>query len=419
MSLRLAVPTLCCLVLAAASGCELPAQIFWAPDGSRAVYVPGAASESPAALIDANGAIIATLGRSTGGCAWAADSRVMYFAARVEKTAAPAVAVRYEWCNVAAEQLPPVEEDAKEVTAVSVWNQGVSTPLFHVDDQMVWYMTLSPDQQWLAVVAYKERKDRDDQLRLYVYSVRTGRLYLLSVACQKGVCFTGPARLAFVEPGKVRHGVSSDSGALVEVELDADARTLERQHLAYVLPSMTSWLAALGEDVLLTTMPITLPMAQAEEIPPRRLYRYQRKQQELTTLAQGVGDLFMPSPDGRLVLIEKLSREQGRDSERSELAVIETASGRLHVLKIDGQPVTLPPSGMGMYPNWRGPRQIAAAALDGSRPPREHGGRRYYEVMLYEIAEDFTLKPLRLLSENWPLEMKPSVKLGPAPERAP
>src|SRR5512146_1783968 len=91
------LPMLFLLVLA---GCEVPAQIYWSPDGTRAAYVPTAGSESAAALIDEQGKVLAALGKSVGGFAWSADSKQLYYAAVGPKPAVALAELRNNWSNV-------------------------------------------------------------------------------------------------------------------------------------------------------------------------------------------------------------------------------------------------------------------------------------------------------------------------------
>ena len=108
------------------------------------------------------------------------------------------------------------------------------TPLFHIPGRAAWYISLSSDGNWLAIVTKPQTEPNGqtspqstDSMQLFVFSLASQTLYPLSSSCSFGVCFTGPNRLGYVRAdGKdLNHG----TGAVVEVTLDdARATALER-----------------------------------------------------------------------------------------------------------------------------------------------------------------------------------------------
>jgi hypothetical protein len=410
-----ALLSLCvCLVLA---GCEIPAQTFWSPDGSHAAYVAPANRECPAMLIDDAGKVLANLGPSTGGFAWSNDSKRLYFATvGCNADAKTEFETRLNWLNTTnADDAPPDGDDNdKKGLTVSAYQDGKTTPLFWLGRGHASHMILSPDQNWLALV-YTIRAGSEDSFALCVYSIASRTLYPLSVGCTRGICFTGPRRLAFVEAGDIRGGRSSGVGQLVEVTLADSPDKLERQALLAVLMQFTSWLQAAGEDVLLTTLPFTFPAP-----PPRdasdvsvNLYRYSRARNATQPLATNVDEYFLVSPDGKRVLLGAPGQSPD-NGPPTQLAVLELGTGIIHPLCNLSSTVKVQPnlqySGIPAYPAWRGGGEISfTSPPDANKPPANQDNRLYFELALYRLGGDHKLVPLRTLSESWPVESKPSI----------
>lgn len=412
------------------AGCEVPAQTFWSPDGSRAAYVPGSNSKAEAVVVDAAGTIVERLGRSTGGCAWSADSRTLYFAAgskaRRDLTAARPLT---KLLPPGLEPPPPAtrpasdDPDAMGQIVVSALADGRRAELFRLDEGWaVWYMLASPDGAWLAVAA-QDLGAPDEQDRNYVtifaFSLRTRNLHAVSVGRSYAMAFTGPSTLAYVQPvewpGK-RH--PSPVGEIVEVVLDDHAAQPARRRLATAL-SDSPWIEALGEDVLFTTRQVVLPEAAGaarEHDAPYRLYRYMRSTGMLDPLAEDVGALFRPSPDGRLILFQRFAHEDGR--RRCELAVLDLARGRAHALCDLPQhmgPAANAHTPLAAYPAWRAGDQLSFLGEAAAAPAGADGSRQFFDLALYRLTDRFEVQLVRVLSANWPAALKPSAKVDSAP----
>lgn len=398
-----------------AVGCEIPSQMVWSPDGSRAVYLSTVHDKSRAVVMDEEGKIVSELGLSTGGFAWSADSQRLYYATAGPKPQGkPPFEQGKDWRATVPGQKTSDEaaknSDEQEIQLISVWDHGQITPLFWIDPEMVWHMQLSPDQKWLAVIAFHAKPH--ELTELYVFSLETERLYHLSTGCSKGIAFTGPHRLALVEPNQLYEGKPSDLGELVEVELDEAVEKPQRQSLLAVLMPLTPWLQPVGEDLLFTsyqfTFPGPLPEKNPEESYTFKLFRYNRLEKSAKVVAEDVSDLFMPSPDGKLVLLGRMIPAQGDEELKVQLAVVETVNGKLHLLR--EQPETVSgqgPSAGAAYPAWRGNDQIVYTTPEAGV---EKEDRVYKDLTLYRLTRDFKLEPIRKLSQGWELEMKPSYK---------
>jgi hypothetical protein len=415
MKSRALLPLLACLFLA---GCEIPAQTYWSPDGSKAAHVAPSNPNSPAVLINDAGAIVANLGQSIGGFAWSADSNRLYFAnTGCNPNANTGFETQGAWLNAAeADDDTPPDNNEKNGLTVSVWQDGKTTPLFWIDRGAASYMALSPDQNWIALVSTSATGGDGDTSVLHLYSIASKRLYPLCVGCTRGICFTGPNRLAFIEPHDVHKGKPSDIGQLVEVTLLDKPDKPDRQPLLETLLPVTTWLQAAGEDILFTSVAFTFPAPPPKDGSdlPHSLFRYSRAQKTAKPLATDVLEYFSISPDGKRVLLATPIRA-ANDDHPTQLAVMELASGALHPLRNLASTVKLPPNsqftGIPAYPAWRNNDQISfSAAIDPKAPSIEQGSRFYFDLVLYQLTADYKLTALRTLSEKWPLESKPSFR---------
>ena len=429
--------TLAFLLLPVLIGCEIPSQIVWSPDGKRAAYL-STVHEKPnsVAVLDEKGAIVAKLGPATGGLAWSADSKRLYFSSvQTAPTGAKPFEIREGWAN-AADALPPEATtrpskelpkaadpqqpgEEKDEAVISVWEDGAARPLFWLESTTIWHLRLSPDQKWLALMTYHERHDDNtrDQTIIYAFSLDSHRLYPLSVADMdkekycKGMCFTGPSRLAFVEPIEVVNGVSSEIGTIAEVELDVKAEKLERRTAAVVLRRLVAWMEPAGEDILFTGVNVSLPMVagDVENLPPHKLMRWVRAEGKLKVALDDVGELFAPSPDGQRVLLEKITPAANKEDRTSDFAVWDMRSGTVQTvcaLPLEANLPDKPHAGIPAYPVWRGNDEITF--VDWTKPPVQQNDRAYFDLVLYQLTDKLELKPVRTLSETWPTEMKPS-----------
>jgi len=426
MTCRFLVPLLACLLLA---GCEIPAQTFWAPDGSRAAYLPTSGPDTTLSIIDDTGNVLANLGPTAGGFAWSNDSKRLYFATLgCAPKADGGFETQYTWLNAdeTDDNPPDNDPDQKRGLTLNLWQDNKTTPLFWLERPTAWYLTLSPDQNWLALLTTNPETKDEAGFRLYAFSIPAKRLYPLSVGCGKGACFTAPNRLAFFESTNVRKGQPSDLGQLVEITLLDKPDKPERKSLAGVLIPAVSWVQPAGDDILFTcipmTLPITLPLDGPE--PVHSLFRYSRADGSLKPVVPGVAEYFMPSPDGKLLLIVKLDKPAAANAQRADLAVVELATAAVHLLRDANTTVKEPPNaqytGMPAFPAWRTSSEITfTAPVDPQKAPVEKDNRLHFDLVLYRLTPDFKLEPLRTLSEKWPTEMKPALAKGPHPQPIP
>lgn len=402
------------IALLTLTGC-LPAQIFWSPDGSRAAYL----NHSMASLIDDHGRLVQRLGGSTGGFAWTADSKTLYVATAQPVAEVPVFEQDNRWLAAPSSTAPttrPAQASARResITVVSELRDGLLTPLFAVNQAYALHLQLSPSGDWLAVVTM----DKDSSLmQLTAYSLKSRKAYPLSLSCGVGACFTSGNQLAYVEPDRLGDRPECLTGHVVEVKLDESSQKLERTPLLEVIPAETGWIVAQGRDLLLTAVPRTFPSkppAEYEDEPVVNLYRFTRANGGVSAIAEGTGPLFMPSPDGKRILFEKVIPATADKPARRELALMSSNGSDSHILR----DITAFGTSQPMWPNWRGNDEIAyiESAAASRAAPENHGDE--FEVDLYKVTDKCELQTIRKLSSSWtdPL-MKPA--LMPPQNKAP
>jgi hypothetical protein len=215
---------LACLGAALLTGCSMPAQLTWSPDGSRAAYRVG----DRAYLIDDQGHFVGDLGTSAGGFVWSNDGQALYFAnavpdtTRAGETAPIGPEAGHGLSNAVmgpgqpgyASPPPvgpvPVEPerrlptkiqtgwlvgptptprdpqfnpggDTPTVSTVRVWRGEQAEDLFSLPDPVV-YLQLSPDQQWLAATTYHEVKtagEAEHWFGHYAFDLASSQAHLL------------------------------------------------------------------------------------------------------------------------------------------------------------------------------------------------------------------------------------------------
>ncbi len=415
MTLRALAPVLACLLLA---GCEIPAQTYWSPDGTRAAYVAPSNPDSPAMVIDDKGSIVANLGQSIGGFAWSSDSKRLYFATMgCNPDAKAGFETIGAWLNAAEEEDDsPPDNDEKNGLTVSLWQDGKISTLFWIDRGYVSHMALSPDQNWLALVSATV-KNKNNTPVLYVYSISAKRLYPVCVGTSRGFCFTGPHRLAYIQPHDVHKGKPGDIGQLVEVDLVDQADNLDRRPLLEVLLPVTMWLGTAGDDILFTSVAFAFPAPPpAEDEVCYSLFRYSREQKTAKPIVNDVFEYFSVSPDGRRVLLGAPVRA-ANDARPTQLSVLDLSNNAVRPLRTLASTGKLPQdtsfSGIPAYAAWRGNDHICcAAAVNPQELPVEQGNRLYFDLALHRLTDDHKLQPVRTLSKSWPLESKPSFRRG-------
>jgi len=411
MNLRLALGLMVCVFLA---GCEIPAQTFWSPDGTKAAYAAPSDKDSPAMMIDESGKVLANLGESSGGFAWSADSKRLYFT-RSGRDTDTKIELKGEWLNVSPEEIPAAENNEDNPFTICVYENNKATPLFTIDRGPAWYMAISPDQNWLAVAATAVSGKEANINALYAYCIASKRVYPLSVGGPVGFCFTGPNRLAFIEPEKVKKDNSPGFGQLVEVQLVDKAEKPERHGLQVVIIFGASWLQAAGEDILFSSIAYSFPGPVPKDAAdlPSKIFRYSRAQNTVKPLVDDAFEYFAVSPDGKRVLCATPAKG-ANDTKPTKLSVLDLATGAVHPLRDLNSTVKVGAEqfqGMPAYATWRNNEQFTfTAPIDPNKPPTVQDGRFPVDLVLYGLSADYKVTPIRTLSESWPAEVKPSIK---------
>lgn len=384
------------LSLSLLAGCQRCAQIVWTADGSRAAWYSGEPANL-AAVIDQQGHIVAELGPSMGGFTWSSDGRRLYYTSLEPSHPTPIDRSMLETAPACSQPADPpaTQDDSKNFagTTVAQFNDGRRQPLFSLPRLKVVYLMLSPDQNWLAAIAYRDSKNADERCELYAYSLSAKRLYLISNHCAFAACFNTANHLVYIQPSYDQdHPLSQ--GRVVEIVLqDKPDSPPRRNALLDVLWSDTYWIQPLGEDLLLTTRKASFPATTQPST--ATLFLFTPRNSALVPLAENVGPIFMPSPDGKFILFKQIT------SDGSNLSLM-NANG--------SNPQTLRklPSNLPMYPNWRTSDQITyAAPFDAQSPSTD--GRTSAEVVQYKLV-DGRLEPQATLSTHWPQSLKPAYR---------
>lgn len=441
------LPRLLLVCLGAAllsAGCSIPAQLAWSPDGSKAAYRVG----DRAYLVDDQGHFLADLGTSMGGFAWANDGQALYYANTIPDTsrageAAPLAPASGHGLDaavlgpgqpgyaspppVAPEPLPPerrlttdIETDwfagpaptprdpqfnsgdeTPSVSTVRVWRGEQPEDLFQLPDPVV-YLQLSPDQQWLAAVTYHEVKTANEAQHWfghYVYDLAAGRAHLLGWSGSWASAFTGPNRLAYVQPVP-GVPVAGGDGQLVQFELNSsNARHRKlRRDTVVPLPGPAVWLRTVGDDLWMICMQRKTP-GDSDDKDIASLYRLIGRTGGMERVAKDVGLLFVPSPDGQRILYA-----QGGDDSR---LVVMSARGGSRRQIIDNW------NGRALWPSWRTNDEIVVATTQpaqGDQPDEQ--GRVPFHAVIYRVTVDNRAEPLRNLSADWDRSRLPFEQRG-------
>jgi len=401
-------------------GCRVPAQIVWSPDGTTAAY----RIEDRAYLIDATGKVGTSLGTVLGGFAWSADSKTLYYANNAE-LANPIVVADDAWrsperpikASDAATTQPavPTSQPSKFVD-VQAFAGGKATSLVKFAGGDALHMALSPDQNWLAIVC---DTDAAATFAVYVLHIPDKHLYLLSDFAGFGLCFTGPNRLAYIEPDRFGDKADSLTGKVVEVTLNRAANKLDRAPLLDVLPGQTPYLAALGENMLITSVGRSFPGKPITDDDKLvcKLYLWTRANCGIVSIADDVGPLFAVSPDGQRVLIEKISPKTEQSPAKRELQVIRANGSDGHTLRDLSKH-----DAFALWPAWRGNSEITFTAPeeDAEAVTVDGQSRLQYEVIHYRLNDKYELESITQLSEPWKTGMRPYLVIqnGPTTKKA-
>lgn len=390
--------------LIACAGCTAPAQIHWSPDGTAAAY----AYREQAVVIDAEGAVLSKLGKSVGGFAWSADSKTLYFAATTDQPET-AITVESRWRSEATRLAGPAKTDnPPALVELSTWSNRKITPLAKFEADPVVYAALSPDEDWLAFVT-----GDGNEHGVYVYHLSGKRAYQLTDVGGLGLCFTGRNRLAYIEAAgnKPVADVKTAVGHVVEVTLDAKADKLARTPLLDVVVGETFWLSAVGDGLLLTAVARSVPgepIADNELVNHIKLFQWTRANNGIVAVADSAGPLFAVSPDGKRVMIHKITPRSDKTPMKMELQVIRTNGSDGLTLRTTFEGAPMP-----MWPAWRGDGQITLNAPDPKPETRGGEPRQAFDVVLYDVPEKGELTGGKVLSDSWDPDLRPYEK-GPA-----
>lgn len=396
------------LVLMVAGGCHVPARVFWSADGQRGVYI----NYGQIAVIDADGKI-QFQGEGEGTAQWSADGSTAYFALKHDQVpGAPATTpLAANWAGGATPDAPAdadPEDDGDRLVVVSWTDADGVKPLFTLHEVPL-HLHLSPDGQWLAVVAQGNRGS--EQMSVYAWHLPSQALYLVWRNSGFAAAFTGDNRLALVVPDEQEAKPGTQTGRLIEVTLDPQAAALEQQTLVRVLAGETIWIERAGDDLLFTARQRNFPAAAEEENPSESalafaLFQYTRADGSLNVIAERVGALFALSPDGQRILFEQAAKGEDDADQRLIMLMNRDGSGTVALRDISRFGNTLP-----AYPMWCGndritfvPENVADAEVDQT----DRNWRRT-DLVRFVLKDDpqSPLEAERVLSGDWAHELKP------------
>jgi hypothetical protein len=387
------------------SGCSAPAQIHWNPDGTAAAY----AYRGQAMVVDADGAVLSKLGKSEGGFAWSADGKTLYYAA-VTDNADNVIEIGTQWVKESTDAgartpTAPSTRPEGQIVELSTWSNRKSTPLVKFRADAVVYMILSPDQEWLAFAT-----EQDEHYANYVCHLPSKKVMLLSKPAGLAMCFTGKNRLAFVERASGRESVDfkTAGGHVSEVTLDAKTDKLTRTPLIDVVAGETYWLAALGEDLLLTAVSRTMPgkpIAEDDLLAHCKLFMWTRANNGIVAVADNAGPLFALSPDGKRVLIHKITPRNDKMAMMLELQVIYANGSGGMTLRTTREGDPLP-----MWPAWRTDSQITLNAPEPKSETRAGEPRQVFDVTTFTLTDKGELINGKVLSGSWDPDLRPHEK---------
>lgn len=389
------------VILAAVSGCKLPSQMVWSPDGSAAAY----RVDDRTTLIDADGKVITSLGASIGGFAWSADSKTLYHTHLIDQTDGT-VLPEIQWRTLQTPAIMPDEPgnpSPSKVIDLLAHTGGKSTSLIKFTSEPVCHLAISPDQQWIVMVVLTRI---DSAFGVYVFHLPSKRLFVLSEMAGFGVAFTGPNRLVYVEPDRQPDKLDHLTGKLVEVTLDEKSQHLDRTPLLDILPDQTPWIAAIGDNLLLSSIGRAFPgkPLARDSASVCKLYMWTRANGGIVSISDDVGPLFAPSPDGQRVLIEKITPKNGQTPAKRELVMIRANGSDGSTLRDLSQSETF-----AMWPAWRGNDQIAFTAPEGQPTTVGKDPAVAFPVVLYSLTDKNALEPVKTLSQTWEPTMMPYV----------
>ncbi len=384
-------------------GCQSPAMILWSPDGSAGAYH----IDNTAFLIDSTGKATAPLGSVLGGSVWTADSKTLYYVASTNP--ANPVTAAVDWAGMSALHFKTRDGDAepapadrpKEAVEVLAFSGGKSTSVVKFGAGRSQYLALSPDQHWLLAVCATESTTG---FAVFVCHLPSKHLYKLSDSAGFGLCFTGPNRLAYIDPDRRDKQI----GKVVEVTLNNKPEGPDRTPLMDVVPAETPWLAALGDNLLLTSFPRTFPgkPIAEQEMNACKLYMWTRGNGGIVALADDVGPFFSLSPDGKRLLIEKMVAKTEQSPGKHELQIIRANGSDGHTLRDLSKHIWF-----AMLPTWHGNNEISFNSTDETAKPATVKDRAclQYDAVLYKLNEKEELEPIKTLSESWDSAIKPYV----------
>lgn len=396
------------LLLIMSTGCH-DRVVIWSPDGTRAAHI----SEAGVILIDESGKVLQTFKEPGAGVAWSQDSKTLFFTTyRAAGAAAPAeerFEQRNTWLGDKAAAAPKADA-AKDASAVSQLEGDKVTPLFSIADGKVARLELSPNGQWLGAITIGSKDGGD--AGLYVFHRATRRLFPVSSRPGFAFTFTGPSRLAFVqvtEQGRV--------GDLVEVELDPEAASLKPEVLvprvrgegeAAKTSDRLVWsMVHVGNgDLLISRATQHLPGVDDESANWCDLVRWSRADGKQTVIAKVIGAYFSVSPDGKRLLLDRLTVAENRKSARREI-VIGGVDGKDLTPVMDISIFGFEAFKLPIVSTWKGNDSFVFVA-----PPEKLGespdGKVRMEAVFYRVTGEMKLERVKTISETWNEAMKPA-----------
>ncbi len=380
------------------SGCGPKGTVIWSPDGSRGVYV----LDDQAQLIDQDGNVVQQLGECRS-VVWSSDSKTLYFNRRGSGKSPVKITV-FDNATTQAATLPAGDPPAERSTCeVLTFADGKIQSLAELDLPAARLSVVSPDNSFLILIDDAQPADAAGVVAgraITAYQPATKTQRRLGTAISSSACFTAPTRLAFIAPMD-----AAPAGELLAAvtEIDLNAAKLDPQKLLYVVGAADSKLAAVGDNLLVSTYAAAFPMPAKDADPKRTLYQWTRANNAVTPIVEDLADGdFSVSPDQKRLLLHRATTVKDGKAVRNVVTVRMNGS--------DPQTVALMSDGF--IPTWRGNRQVtyAAPASDGKVLTVGDKRRAIMDVLLVEVDEQGTLGKPTTLSRDWDDSRKPYVQ---------
>ncbi len=391
-------------------GCSVTPQVTWSPDGETAVYQQS--------VLDSKGKKVDDLGQSgvfDGNATWSADSSSLYFIKQEMSGADVPVTALRRWVGDADadKQITPVRPLATGYPRTNLYlrHDGKTARIATLWPTWVLSLAVSADQRWLLINGIDVTPGAMfPAVHLWALQLQSKKLYVLSDSAIDP-CFTGPNRVAYVEP----QGLGTSVGQVLEVSLDESLAPLKPAPLLTVLCNSTDAIAGTNRDLLVMTAQATFP-APATQPTSEKIYAVGRDSGQIHDLASASMGFMSLSPDGKRILFIRPT-----DQGPPELCVMNIDGTQIRTL----MDLIAFPNGLPIKPSWHGNDRVRFAAVRGTFVPPERNappainvksgsqGESHvvYDIVDYQIPLTGPMKPVQTISRDWAIDAKPSTLL--------